>query len=129
MERPTEAALARRRPAGPGAAWVGRGRPAGGADDDAAPGQVHHDISQKVYQALQRHRRLRGRYRLRDRRFAARARDRSSHCGYQQWHRRLDGQTVDWIEGNPDARPAQFEAFLRGRYAQADLHRRFPRRV
>ena len=89
-------------------------------------GQRHHAISARIHRATEGHRNLAGRYQARDPRFMTRARDSGSHRGYQRWHRALDNEVVQWIEGHQAASPAQFESFLGQRYSQPDLMNRFP---
>ena len=89
-------------------------------------GQLHHVISKKIGRAVADHPTLGGKYAARDSRFVARAADGAAHRGYQQWHRELDNEVVDWLANNPRATGEQFEGFLRNRYAQSDLKTRFP---
>jgi hypothetical protein len=91
-----------------------------------ATGQAHHAISRPIAQALARHSTLAGKYAARDSRFTTRAANEAAHRGYQDWHRRLDKETVDWLNANPEATPSEFERFLRERYSQPDLLERFP---
>jgi hypothetical protein len=69
---------------------------------------------------------LKGKYRYRDPRFQASAINYDAHHGYEEWHRQLDKEVAEWIERNDDATEARFEAWLRWRYRQSDLKRRFP---
>ena len=89
-------------------------------------GQLHHPISKRIARALETHATLRGRYGERDPRFVTRAADKESHSGYQQWHRDLDDEVIEWLATYRTATPAQFEAYLRHRYTQPDLRARFP---
>jgi hypothetical protein len=91
-----------------------------------ATGQLHHAISRPIHRALQEHRVLRGVYEARDPRFVLRAADEAAHRGYQQWHRALDQEVVEWLGRNPNATPAQFESYLRSVYQRPDLVQRFP---
>ena len=88
--------------------------------------QVHHAISATVYDALQEHRILRGKYQLRDKRFESLAIDYDAHHGWQAWHRDLDEEVATWIRRNRDATEAKFEAWLRWRYSQPDVKARIP---
>ena len=88
--------------------------------------QIHHAISSIVHKALEEHKNLRGKYRLRDGRFEALAKDAVSHQGWEKWHRDLDKEVADWVYRNGDATEATFEAWLRSRYAKEDLVERFP---
>ena len=89
-------------------------------------GQLHHAISKKIYTALEKHPTLKGLYRYRDPRFATRAKDLASHCGYQTCHRNLDDEVVRWIYRYRKTTSEQFETYLRNRYSDPDLLGRFP---
>jgi hypothetical protein len=89
-------------------------------------GQLHHAISRRVITQLQRHATLAGRYVFRDARFATRALNRTTHLGYQRWHRRLDAAVAGWVERNGTATAQQFESYLRRIYSQGQLGRMFP---
>jgi RHS repeat-associated protein len=91
-----------------------------------ATGQLHHAISRPIHRALQQHPVLRGTYQARDPRFVLRAADKAAHRGYQQWHRALDKEVVNWLRANEAATPAQFETYLRSLYQRPDLVQRFP---
>jgi hypothetical protein len=88
--------------------------------------EIHHPISKPVYTELQKHKRLKGKYKLRDSRFEILAKDYESHHGYQKWHRKIDAEVVDWLKRNRHATEESFEGWLRWRYSQNDLHERFP---
>ncbi|MGQ9855055.1 MAG: hypothetical protein ACUVTG_16845, partial [Candidatus Oleimicrobiaceae bacterium] len=90
-----------------------------------ATGQLHHAISTKVHKALEEHPVLRGAYRRRDPRLVTRAADKEAHYGYQRWHRDLDDEVVQWLEEHRHATVEQFDAWLRWRYNQPDLRKRF----
>jgi len=92
----------------------------------AATGQLHPAISTKVHKALEDHPTLSGAYRRRDPRLVTRGADKQAHYGYQRWHRELDDEVVAWLKRNRDATVEQFEAWLRWRYSQDDLRKRFP---
>jgi hypothetical protein len=89
-------------------------------------GQEHHIISRPIAEALEKHQNLRGMYKPRDERFKTRAIDRDSHCGYQEWHRKVDAEVIDWLEKFPNASPKQFMEMLREIYRRPELLRRFP---
>jgi hypothetical protein len=89
-------------------------------------GQNHHVISRPIAKALEEHRTLRGSYEPRDKRFVAKAKDKESHCGYQEWHREVDAEVVEWLRRFPAATRKQFEAFLREIYNRKDMRERFP---
>ncbi|HZH13309.1 MAG TPA: Wall-associated protein precursor [Archangium sp.] len=99
------------------------------ADSDEPPnctGQKHHIISRPIAGELERHRTLRGLYKPRDERFVTRAKDKESHCGYQQWHRDVDQEVIRWLQRETRATPKQFEEFLREIYNRPELLKRFP---
>nr|WP_257461328.1 Wall-associated protein precursor [Archangium lipolyticum] len=89
-------------------------------------GQLHHAISRPIAEALERHETLSGHYKPRDPRFVTRAVDEKSHCGYQDWHRKVDAEVISWLERFREATPQQFEAFLREIYRRPDMLKRFP---
>jgi hypothetical protein len=89
-------------------------------------GQLHHVISRPIAEALEQHKTLRGLYKPRDPRFVTRAVDEKSHCGYQEWHRKVDAEVVQWLKDNRTATQKQFEAFLRGIYDRPLMRARFP---
>jgi hypothetical protein len=105
---------------------------AAGAEGEAAPeppdckGQNHHVISRPIAKALEEHRTLRGLYEPRDERFVAKAKDKESHCGYQEWHRKVDAEVVQWLREHDKATPAQFMQKLREIYNREDMLERFP---
>jgi hypothetical protein len=102
------------------------------AEGEAAPeppdcqGQNHHVISRPIAKALGRHKTLRGLYEPRDRRFEAKAKDKESHCGYQQWHRDVDLEVIRWLRRYEEATPEQFMRMLREIYSREDILKRFP---
>ncbi|WNG51556.1 Wall-associated protein precursor [Archangium minus] len=89
-------------------------------------GQLHHIISKRIAKALEEHRKLKGHYKARDPRFISRAADKKSHCGYQEWHRKVDAEVVAWLRSFRDATPKQFEDFLREIYNRPLMRARFP---
>jgi len=89
-------------------------------------GQWHHVISRPIAKALERHATLRKLYKPRDPRFMAQARDEKAHCGYQQWHREVDEEVIEWLDQTKNATPQQFERFLRELYRRAAMRERFP---
>jgi hypothetical protein len=89
-------------------------------------GQNHHIISRPISEQLEKHETLRGLYKPRDERFVTRAKDKESHCGYQQWHRDVDKEVIKWLQDRKTATPKQFEQFLRALYNRKDLLERFP---
>jgi len=89
-------------------------------------GQRHHVISRSIAKGLEEHATLRGRYAPRDSRFVARAKDEKAHCGYQDWHRKVDAEVIQWLRLRRDATPEQFEKFLRDIYNRPEMKARFP---
>ncbi|HLL03003.1 MAG TPA: Wall-associated protein precursor [Myxococcaceae bacterium] len=89
-------------------------------------GQIHHVISWPIFKELKQHETLRGLYAPRDKRFEAKAKDKESHCGYQQWHRDVDKEVVAWLRDRPRATPEQFMKFLREIYNRPEMRKRFP---
>ena len=89
--------------------------------------QIHHPISGAVHNALEKHPILRGKYKLRDERFESLAKDLASHQGYQDWHRKLDGEVEAWVRKHKEATEAEFETWLRWRYSQPDVQPKFPK--
>jgi hypothetical protein len=89
-------------------------------------GQEHHVISRPIAKALEDHLSLRGLYKPRDPRFVSQAVDEKSHCGYQDWHRKVDEEVIEWLKSHRKATAEQFEAFLREIYSRPDMLKRFP---
>jgi hypothetical protein len=89
-------------------------------------GQLHHIISKRIADALDEHKTLKGHYEARDPRFVSRAVDQKSHCGYQEWHRKVDDEVIKWLEDFRNATPKQFEEFLREIYNRPLMRARFP---
>jgi hypothetical protein len=89
-------------------------------------GQTHHIISRPISEELERHRTLRGLFKPRDERFKTQAKDKESHCGYQEWHRKVDLKVIEWLKAQDKATPEQFLKMLRELYSQPDLLKRFP---
>jgi hypothetical protein len=89
-----------------------------------ATGQNHHILTNKVMDALNEHRTLRGVFKRNDKRFQYPAKDLDSHNGYDQWHRDIDKEVVDWVEdeANKEATPQEFIRYLHDFY-QKPLHR------
>jgi hypothetical protein len=69
---------------------------------------------------------LSGLYEPRDERYVAKAKDKESHCGYQQWHRDVDLEVIRWLRVRENATQKEFEAFLREIYNRKDMLERFP---
>ena len=56
----------------------------------------------------------------------AKAKDKESHCGYQQWHRDVDLEVMSWLRQERRATPEEFMARLREIYSRKDMLKRFP---
>jgi len=69
---------------------------------------------------------LKGQYTYRDPRLVTQAKDLEAHCGYQDWHRKLDEEIAKWVRDHAEATAQQFEAYLREVYSRPDLVTRFP---
>jgi len=93
--------------------------------DKKCSGQTHHIISKVIFEALEGSP-LKGTYHYRDPRFVARATDQEAHCGYEGWHRDLDQEIAAWIKKAINAKPEEFEAYLREVYRRPELVARFP---
>ncbi|WP_239470926.1 SitA5 family polymorphic toxin [Archangium violaceum] len=98
----------------------------GAGQTASAGGQLHHIISKRIADELERHLTLRGHYTARDPRFVTRAADKASHNGYQQWHRDVDDEVIAWLKRYDEATPEEFEAFLRQLYNRPAMRARFP---
>jgi hypothetical protein len=98
----------------------------GGQEASGPSGQLHHPISKKIARKLEEHDTLRGHYTERDPRFVTRAADKDSHNGYQQWHRDIDDEVIDWLDRYKKATPEEFEDFLRQIYNRPEMRARFP---
>lgn len=96
------------------------------AEPPHCKGQEHHPISRPVAKKLKDHPTLRDLYQPRDPRFVARAKDEEAHCGYQDWHRKVDKELIDWLNEHPNATPKQFEDKLREVYSRPEMKARFP---
>jgi hypothetical protein len=91
-----------------------------------ASGQRHHVISKRIARELQKYPALRGHYTERDPRFVTRAADKTSHNGYQSWHRDVDDEVIEWLAQHQAATPEEFEASLRQIYDRPEMRARFP---
>jgi hypothetical protein len=89
-------------------------------------GQEHHIISRPIAEALSKHETLAGLYEPRDERLKTRAKDMEAHCGYQDWHRKVDKEVIDWLNRNRTATREQFMNKLREIYKRPDMLKRFP---
>jgi hypothetical protein len=89
-------------------------------------GQEHHLISRRVARELEKHRTLKGLFKPRDPRYVARARDDQAHCGYQDWHRKVDEELMDWLTRWQKATPEDFLDKLREIYSRPEMKARFP---
>lgn len=112
---------------------IAEGDEADSAVEDTSPeppeckGQDHHIISRPIARKLDVHLTLKGLFKPRDKRFVAQAKDEKSHCGYQEWHCKLDEEVIEWLTKNSEATPEQFLRYLREIYKRPDMIKRFPR--
>ncbi|MBM7113786.1 Wall-associated protein precursor [Archangium primigenium] len=97
-----------------------------GSPEPPCKGQEHHLISRPIAKALSRHSTLKGLFTPRDPRFVARAKDEQSHCGYQQWHRDVDKEVIQWLLRTAKATPQTFLNKLRDIYSRPEMKARFP---
>jgi hypothetical protein len=65
-------------------------------------------------------------YEPRDKRFVAKAKNKESHCGYQNWHRDVDLEVMMWLRDHEKATPEQLMSKLREIYRREDMLKRFP---
>jgi hypothetical protein len=79
-----------------------------------------------IAKKLEDHEILHGLYEPRDERLVAKAKDKASHCGYQEWHRKVDEEAIDWLSQYPRATPQQFMSKLREIYNRKEMRERFP---
>ncbi|HZH77728.1 MAG TPA: Wall-associated protein precursor [Archangium sp.] len=98
----------------------------GSSEPPHCKGQEHHLISRPIAKMLEDHLTLKGLYKPRDPRFVTRAKDEQSHCGYQEWHRDVDKEVIDWLDKNPEATPKEFMDKLREIYSRPEMKARFP---
>lgn len=98
----------------------------GSSEPPNCKGQEHHLISRRIAKALSTHPTLKGLYTPRDPRFVAKAKDEPSHCGYQEWHRRVDAEVVAWLDRSRNATPKEFMDKLREIYSRPEMRARFP---
>lgn len=89
-------------------------------------GQEHHIISRPIARELAKHGTLRGLYKPRDPRLKTQAKTEEDHCGYQDWHRKVDQEVIEWLERYEKATPEQFLKKLREIYSRKDMLKRFP---
>lgn len=98
----------------------------GSSEPPQCKGQEHHLISRRIANQLKEHPTLKGLYKPRDPRFKTRAKDEQSHCGYQEWHRNVDDEVIDWLDKTPNATPRDFMDKLREIYSRPEMLARFP---
>ena len=98
----------------------------GSSEPPQCKGQEHHPISRPIAKALGRHSTLKGLYKPRDPRFVTRAKDEQSHCGYQEWHRKVDEEVINWLNRYPKATPKEFMDKLREIYSRPEMLARVP---
>lgn len=96
------------------------------AEPPYCKGQQHHPISRLIAKKLAQHSTLKGLFQPRDPRFVTRAKDEKAHCGYQEWHRKVDKEVINWLDKHSKATPEEFIAKLREIYSRPELKARFP---
>ncbi len=96
------------------------------AEPPYCKGQQHHPISRLIAKKLAQHSTLKGLFQPRDPRFVTRAKDEKAHCGYQEWHRKVDEEVIGSLEDSPKATPEEFIAKLRAIYSRPEMKARFP---
>jgi len=101
-------------------------QPLGSSEPPHCKGQEHHLISRPIAKKLKEHPTLKGLYKPLDPRFVARAKDEQAHCGYQEWHRKVDEEVIDWLDEYPNATPKEFLDKLRDIYSRPEMRERFP---
>ncbi len=52
--------------------------------------------------------------------------NKDSHCGYQDWHRKVDAEVIQWLRDHETATPTQFMRKLREIYNRKEMLQRFP---
>jgi RHS repeat-associated protein len=97
-----------------------------GSGGGQATGQWHHVLSRKIWREAVQNPALRAALQRNSPRFLAQARDLVAHKGYQQWHRALDDEIVEWLRARPTATVDEFVQHLRDLYAHPSLQHRFP---
>jgi hypothetical protein len=98
----------------------------GSSEPPQCKGQEHHPISRRIAKKLEEHPTLKGLFKPRDPRFVARAKDEQSHCGYQEWHRNVDDEVINWLNRYSKATPKEFMDKLRDIYSRPEMRERFP---
>lgn len=89
-----------------------------------ASGQIHHILSNKIMNALNNHKTLKGIFKRSD--FTVQAINKQAHLGYEEWHRCYDQRVVEWLKNNRNAKPKQFLQFLQEIHQEPWLKNRFP---
>ncbi|WNG34166.1 Wall-associated protein precursor [Archangium violaceum] len=98
----------------------------GSSEPPHCKGQEHHPISRRIARELENHATLNGLFKPRDPRFVARAKDEQAHCGYQEWHRKVDDEVIEWLTQNGKATYKEFMNKLREIYSRPEMRMRFP---
>ena len=98
----------------------------GSSEPPQCKGQQHHLISRPIAKKLEDHPTLQGLYKPRDPRFVTQAKDEQAHCGYQEWHRDVDKEVVDWLNRYSKATPKELMDKLREIYNRPEMLARFP---
>lgn len=93
---------------------------------DGSMGQIHHLLSNKIMKKLDRHETLKKIFEREDIRFKYKSKDLESHKGYQEWHRLVDEEIINWLEKNKKATSEEFLRFLEGIYKRPEIENRIP---
>ena len=93
-------------------------------NNPGATGQAHHPISRGIEKAAKLHEKLKNLV-TRKGWGTVRASLLKDHCGYQDWHRDLDKEIMDWILSHADATLDDFIKYMNELYADPDMVRRF----
>ncbi|MCX7747060.1 MAG: polymorphic toxin-type HINT domain-containing protein [Clostridia bacterium] len=93
---------------------------------EAATGQIHHLLSNKIMRALNNHPTLKGLFDRENPLFKFRAASAEAHKGYQQWHRTVDNDIVEWLTNNADATAQEFKNFINSVYNRLEIKIRIP---
>jgi len=91
-----------------------------------ANGQIHHLFSKAIMNALQRHPTLSGLFNRENPLFKYPAANRDAHKGYQEWHRNVDNEVVQWLRSREDATIQEFTGLMMKIYQRPEISGRVP---
>lgn len=89
-------------------------------------GQLHHILSKGIMDAVKDHANLADEFTRNMPGYLYRAADAAAHRGYQDCHRLVDKEAVEWVKQWPNATPAQFVNKLQEIYNRTDIAKRIP---